>query len=129
MSPAGGDFLDETTPAAGVGFPCIDPFPDDPAPFNPNHGGLHVPTVRSDQAARDRACPSIEPCQRLCSPIEEAVQRLKDHRLELEAGEDQGVSKKNKQLRKITKKAVRKAFKQYWRLLFPPNFFTKEDRE
>jgi hypothetical protein len=61
--------------------------------------------------------------------LEEAVQRLKDHRLELEAGEDQGVSKKNKQLRKITKKAVRKAFKQYWRLLFPPNFFTKEDRE
>jgi hypothetical protein len=37
------------------------------------------------------------------------------------------MSKKNKQLRKITKKAVRKAFKQYWRLLFPPNFFTKED--
>jgi hypothetical protein len=40
MSPAGGDFLDETTPAAGVKFPCIDPFPDDPAPYNPNRGGF-----------------------------------------------------------------------------------------
>lgn len=58
MSPAGGDLLDETTPAAGVRFPCIDPFPDDPAPFNPNRGGLHVRTVRPDTAARDRACPS-----------------------------------------------------------------------
>jgi hypothetical protein len=39
------------------------------------------------------------------------------------------MSKKNKQLRKITKKAVRKAFKQYWRLLFPPNFFTNQQDE
>jgi hypothetical protein len=88
MSPAGGDYSDETTPAAGVGFPCIDPFPDDPAPFNPNRGGLYVRTVRPDQAARDRACPSINRAKDSVALLEEAVQRLKDHRLELEAGED-----------------------------------------
>jgi hypothetical protein len=89
MSPAGGDHLDETTPAAGVGFPCIDPFPDDPAPLSI----LIVEAYMYELLDQIRQL-EIELAQALnrakdsVALLEEAVQRLKDHRLELEAGED-----------------------------------------
>jgi hypothetical protein len=90
MSPAGGDSLPfQTTPAAEASHPVLDPLTGDSAPVNPNHledamyelldqiRQLEIELAQALNRSRDSV-----------ALLEEAVQKLKDHRLELEQSEE-----------------------------------------